>query len=41
MAIEADGTVVVAALRDGLLVVRPDGLHDFLRVGGPLFQCCF
>ena len=36
MAIEADGTVVVAALRDGLLVVRPDGSHDFLRVDGPL-----
>ena len=25
---EADGTVVVAALRD-VLVVRPDGSHDF------------
>ena len=36
MAIEADGTVVVAALRDGLLIVRPDGSHDFLRVDGPL-----
>ena len=24
------------ALRDGLLVVRPDGSHDFLRVDGPL-----
>lgn len=29
MAVEADGTAVVAALRDGLLVVRPDGTHQF------------
>ena len=36
MAIEADGTIVVAALRDGLLVVRPDGAYEFLRVDGPL-----
>ena len=26
----------MAALRDGLLVVRPDGSHDFLHVDGPL-----
>lgn len=36
MAIEVDGTIVVAALRDGLLVVRPDGSYEFLRVDGPL-----
>ncbi|MBT95015.1 MAG: gluconolaconase [Acidimicrobiaceae bacterium] len=36
MAVEADGTVVVASLRDGLLVVRPDGSYEFLRVDGPL-----
>lgn len=36
MAVEADGTVVVAALRDGLLVARPDGTHEFLEVDGPL-----
>ncbi len=36
MAVEADGTVVVAALRQGLLVVRPDETHDFLSVDGPL-----
>lgn len=41
LAVEADGTVVVAALRDGLLVVRPpqgnDGwTHEFVAVDGPL-----
>ncbi len=36
MAVEADGTVVVAALRDGLLVVRPDESHEFVAVDGPL-----
>ncbi len=36
MAVEADGTVVVAALRDGILVSSPDGSHEFLDVGGPL-----
>lgn len=36
LAVEADGTVVVAALRDGLLVVRPDETHEFLAVDGPL-----
>ena len=30
MAVEADGTVVVAALRKGLLVVRPNHSHDFV-----------
>lgn len=36
MAVEADGTAVVAALRQGLLVVRPDETHEFLPVDGPL-----
>ena len=36
MAVEADGTVVVAALRDGILVARPDGSHEFLDIDGPL-----
>lgn len=36
MAIEADGTVVVAALRGGILVARPDGSHEFVAVDGDL-----
>lgn len=36
MAVEADGTVVVAALRQGLLVIRPDETHGFVEVDGPL-----
>lgn len=36
LAVEADGTVVVAALRDGLLVIRPDETHEFLPIDGPL-----
>ena len=36
MAMEADGTAVVAALRQGLLVVRPDETHEFIAVDGPL-----
>ena len=36
MAVEADGTVVVAALGDGLMVARPDGSHEFLDIDGPL-----
>lgn len=36
MAVEEDGTVVVAALRDGLLVVRPDETHEFVAVEGAL-----
>ena len=30
------GTIVVAALRDGILVVRPDETHEFLALDGPL-----
>ncbi|HJM27954.1 MAG: SMP-30/gluconolactonase/LRE family protein [Acidimicrobiales bacterium] len=36
LAVEADGTVVVAALRDGILVARPDGSHEFQEIDGPL-----
>lgn len=36
MAVEAGGTVVVAALREGLLVVRPDESYEFVAVEGPL-----
>ncbi|MXZ31512.1 MAG: SMP-30/gluconolactonase/LRE family protein [Acidimicrobiia bacterium] len=36
LAVEADGTVVVAALRDGLCLVRPDGEISYVRVPGPL-----
>jgi gluconolactonase len=36
MALEADGTVVVAALREGILVIRPDETHEFLALDGPL-----
>lgn len=32
LAVEADGTVVVAALRDGVLVARPGGSHEFIAV---------
>ena len=36
MALEADGTVVVAVLREGILVIRPDETHEFLALDGPL-----
>jgi len=36
LAVEEDGTVVVAALPEGLLTVRPDGSHAFLPIDGPL-----
>ena len=35
LGVEADGTVVVAALNDGLCVVRPDGDISYVRVPGP------
>ncbi len=35
LGVEADGTVVVAALNDGLCVVRPDGEISYVRVPGP------
>ena len=35
LGVEADGTVVVAALNDGLCVVRPDGEITYVRVPGP------
>jgi gluconolactonase len=36
LAVEEDGTVVVAALPDGLLIVRPDGSQTVLPIEGPL-----
>lgn len=36
LAVEADGTVVVAALGEGLCVVRPDGEIGYVGVPGPL-----
>ena len=36
LAVEADGTVVVAALGEGLCVVRPDGGIGYVRAPGPL-----
>ena len=36
LAVEADGTVVVAALGEGLCVVRPDGEIGYVPVPGPL-----
>ena len=36
LAVEEDGTIVVAALPDGLLVVRPDESHEYVSVDGPL-----
>ena len=35
LGVEADGTVVVAALNGGLCVVRPDGEISYVRVPGP------
>ena len=36
LAVEKDGSVVVAALPDGLLVVRPDESHEYVSIDGPL-----
>lgn len=42
LAVEADGTVVVAALGEGLCVVRPSGEISYVRVPGPLAtNICF
>lgn len=42
LAVEADGTVVVAALTHGLLVVRPDGSHHHVPMPDPMItNICF
>lgn len=42
LAVEADGTVVVAALTHGLLVVRPDGAHHHVALPDPMVtNVCF
>lgn len=42
LAVEDDGTVVVAALTHGLLVVRPDGTHHFVPMPDPMVtNVCF
>ena len=42
LAVEADGTVVVAAIYQGLCVVRPDGSHAFVSIPDPMAtNVCF
>jgi gluconolactonase len=42
LAVEADGTVVVAAITHGLLVVRPDGSHHHVPLPDPMVtNVCF
>jgi gluconolactonase len=42
LAVEADGTVVVAALSQGLCVIQPDGTHDYVSLPDPMTtNVCF
>src|SRR5688572_26535241 len=42
LAVEADGTVVIAAIGDGLCCYRPDGSHEFVAMPDPFTtNICF
>jgi gluconolactonase len=42
LAVEADGTVVVAALPQGLCVIEPDGRHEYVPLPDPMTtNVCF
>jgi len=42
LAVEADGTVVIAAIGDGLCCYHPDGTHEFLAMPDPMTtNVCF
>jgi gluconolactonase len=42
LAVEADGTVVIAAIGDGLCCYRPDGTHEFVPMPDPFTtNVCF
>ena len=42
LAVEADGTVVVAALPQGLCVIEPDGRHQYVPLPDPMTtNVCF
>jgi gluconolactonase len=42
LAVEADGTVVIAAIGDGLCCYRPDGTHEFVAMPDPMTtNICF